>query len=66
VTEWLLALHTARMGGVAMQLFVSLMGVTVVGLSLTGVYIWWRKRKAKMVAKGQVTRQRKSAVTAAG
>jgi uncharacterized iron-regulated membrane protein len=66
VTEWLLALHTARMGGVPMQLFVSLMGVTVVGLSLTGVYIWWRKRKAKMAAKGQVTRQRKSAVTAAG
>ncbi|MFD0912415.1 PepSY-associated TM helix domain-containing protein [Methylophilus luteus] len=66
VTEWLLALHTARMGGVPMQVFVSLMGMTVVGLSLTGVYLWWRKRKAKMAAKGQVSRLQKSAVTAAG
>ncbi|MGQ2966400.1 PepSY-associated TM helix domain-containing protein [Methylophilus sp.] len=66
VTEWLLALHTARVGGVAMQVFVSLMGVTVTGLSLTGVYLWWRKRKAKKAAKGQVSRQKRSAVTAAG
>lgn len=66
VTEWLLALHTARMGGIPMQVFVSLMGMTVVGLSLTGVYLWWRKRKAKTAAKGQVSRLQKSAVTAVG
>lgn len=57
MTEWLLALHTARVWGLAMQVFVCLMGVAVTGLSMTGVYIWWKKRKAKRVAKQQLSRQ---------
>lgn len=57
MTEWLLALHTARVWGLAMQVFVCLMGVAVTGLSMTGIYIWWKKRKAKRVAKQQLSRQ---------
>lgn len=57
VTEWLLALHTVRVWGLPMQIFVSLMGMVVTGLSITGVYIWWKKRHAKEAAKKQLSRQ---------
>lgn len=66
VTEWLLALHTARVWGLPMQLFVLLMGVVVTGLSITGVYIWWKKRHAKHVAKKQSFRQGKPSMAQTG
>lgn len=47
VTSWLLALHMAALWGWPMQVFVSLMGVVVAALSVTGVVIWWQRRRAR-------------------
>lgn len=53
ITEWVMALHTAKVGGLPMQIFVSVMGLIVAGLSITGLYIWLKKRKARSVMKRQ-------------
>jgi uncharacterized iron-regulated membrane protein len=47
ITQWLLVLHTAKVWGLPMQIFVSTMGVAVFGLSATGVLIWLKKRHAR-------------------
>lgn len=47
LTQWLLVLHTAQVWGLPMQIFVSFMGLGVVGLTVTGVLIWLRKRNAR-------------------
>jgi uncharacterized iron-regulated membrane protein len=39
--------HSGRILGVPGRVLVSLMGVVVAGLSVTGVYVWWRKRRAR-------------------
>jgi uncharacterized iron-regulated membrane protein len=44
---WISALHTAALWGVPMQVFVCAMGGVVVMLSVTGIIIWARKRKAR-------------------
>ncbi|HVI91760.1 MAG TPA: PepSY-associated TM helix domain-containing protein [Dongiaceae bacterium] len=40
-------LHSGQIGGLAGRIIVSLLGWVVVGLSVTGVILWWRKRRAK-------------------
>jgi uncharacterized iron-regulated membrane protein len=57
ITQWLLALHTAKVWGLPMQIFVSVMGVGVLGLSATGVLIWLKKRHARQQVR-QLKRQR--------
>jgi uncharacterized iron-regulated membrane protein len=57
ITQWLLALHTAKVWGLPMQVFVSAMGVGVFGLSVTGVLIWLKKRYARQRVR-QLKRQR--------
>lgn len=47
LTSWIVALHTAAFWGRAMQIFVCAMGLAVSLLSLSGVYVWWRKRRAR-------------------
>lgn len=42
-------LHSGRILGVPGRILISLMGLVVAGLSATGVYIWWKKRKARVV-----------------
>jgi uncharacterized iron-regulated membrane protein len=44
---WLTYLHTAKMWGLPYQILVLLMGLMVVILSVTGVYIWWKKHKGR-------------------
>ena len=43
--SWLYALHMARVFGVAYQVLVCLLGAIVAMLSVTGVYIWYRKTR---------------------
>jgi uncharacterized iron-regulated membrane protein len=43
-------LHSGRAGGLAGRLLVCAMGVATAGLSLTGFWIWWRKRAARRLA----------------
>jgi hypothetical protein len=47
VTDWIVALHMARVGGTAWQAMVTLLGAMVAVLSVTGVLIWMKKRQAR-------------------
>ena len=47
VTNWLTWLHMAAVFGLPMKIFVCVMGFVITALSVTGVYIWWKKRSAR-------------------
>jgi uncharacterized iron-regulated membrane protein len=44
-TSWIKALHMAMVFGWPWKVFVSVMGLVVVLISVTGVLVWWRKRR---------------------
>ncbi|WP_347987702.1 PepSY-associated TM helix domain-containing protein [Methylomonas sp. AM2-LC] len=46
-TNWITNLHMAKVFGFAMQVFVCLMGLVVTILSVTGVYLWLKKRRSE-------------------
>ena len=48
VTNWLAQLHMAGVFGLPMQIFVCAMGFVIAALCITGVYVWWKKRKARV------------------
>jgi uncharacterized iron-regulated membrane protein len=48
VTSWLYALHFAAVGGWPYQVFVGVMGLLITVLSISGVYIWWVKRRSRV------------------
>ena len=56
VTTWLTDLHTARVGGLPGRLFISVMGLVLVMLCITGVAIWLRKRAGRRSRVGEVGR----------
>lgn len=47
ITSWLIALHfgSLRIGGMPYRILVCALGPMIATLSVTGVWIWWRKRK---------------------
>ncbi|MBL8430169.1 MAG: PepSY domain-containing protein [Dechloromonas sp.] len=47
VTMWLNALHDANVFGLPYRIFVSMLGLLIVMLASTGVYVWWKKRRAR-------------------
>lgn len=47
VTAWLEALHMAKVWGWPFRVFICAMGLIVAMLSVTGVVIWWKKRRAR-------------------
>lgn len=51
VTNWLAALHMARVFGLPYRIFVCVLGLIITMLSVTGVYIWWKKRSAAKSAR---------------
>ena len=53
VTAWLAALHKARVFGLPYRIFVCALGLSIAVLSVTGVYIWWRKRLARKFSAGR-------------
>lgn len=55
--RWLIALHfgTWREGGIVYRAFVCVMGAMVSLLSITGVWIWWRKRMKRMKSARRAT-----------
>jgi len=53
VESWLYALHMARVFGRPYQIFVCVLGLFVTMLSVTGVYIWWRKREVRRFTASQ-------------
>lgn len=51
VTMWLNALHDANVFGLPYRIFVCLLGLAIVMLSVTGVVIWLKKRRARKLKK---------------
>jgi len=53
IDQWLIGLHfgAVRLGGIAYRAFVSVLGLGVAILSITGVWIWLRKRGKKPLDK---------------
>ncbi len=51
ISHWLYWLHMAAVFGLTMQVFVCIMGLVITALSVTGVYIWWKKRRAQKFSK---------------
>lgn len=47
IANWLVALHEANVFGLPFKIFVSCVGILIVMLSVTGVYIWLKKRRAR-------------------
>ncbi len=41
-------LHSGRIAGLAGRIIIAVTGLMVAALSLTGIYIWWRKRLARL------------------
>ena len=50
IESWLYALHMSRIFGRAYQILTCLLGLVVATLSVTGVYIWLRKRRVRLRA----------------
>jgi uncharacterized iron-regulated membrane protein len=48
VTTWLVELHMANVFGLPYKIFVAFLGLAIAMLSATGVYIWWKKRAARL------------------
>jgi uncharacterized iron-regulated membrane protein len=48
ITTWLMELHMANLFGFPYRLFVCVLGLVIVMLAVTGVYIWWKKRSARV------------------
>ncbi|HEY8067243.1 MAG TPA: PepSY-associated TM helix domain-containing protein [Methylosinus sp.] len=53
VEAWLKALHKAEVFGLPYKIFVCILGLVIAMLSVTGVYIWWKKRKARRFHKAR-------------
>ncbi|HPV83742.1 MAG TPA: PepSY-associated TM helix domain-containing protein, partial [Nitrospira sp.] len=53
VSNWLYALHMANVFGLPYRIFVCLLGVVIVLLSSTGVYLWWKKRRSRATAQAR-------------
>lgn len=50
-------MHSGRILGLPGRILISLMGLVVAMLSVTGVYVWWKKRKARSKYAAQSTAQ---------
>ena len=51
VTSWMYALHMANVFGLPYRIFICVLGLVITMLSVTGVYIWWKKRRARKFSK---------------
>lgn len=47
LNSWVFALHMAQIWGMPFRIFVTGVGIIIAMLSVTGVYIWLKKRKAR-------------------
>ena len=47
---WIFALHMAKIWGLPFRIFVTVVGILIAMLSVTGVYIWLKKRNARRIS----------------
>jgi len=50
ISNWLVALHMAKIWGLPYKIFVCFMGLVITMLAVTGLYIWLKKRRARHLA----------------
>jgi len=50
IDSWIFALHMAQIWGLPFRIFVTVMGLVITMLSITGVYIWLKKRNARHIS----------------
>jgi uncharacterized iron-regulated membrane protein len=48
ITTWFYELHKANLFGLPYRIFICVLGVAITILSVTGVYIWLKKRRARL------------------
>jgi len=48
IHSWIFALHMAAIWGLPYKIFLAVIGLVISLLSITGVYIWYKKRKARI------------------
>lgn len=53
LTSWMVTLHLADIGGWPYRLAVTLLGVAIAVLSVTGLIVWWKKRRARQTQQGR-------------
>ncbi|MFG1189446.1 PepSY-associated TM helix domain-containing protein [Xanthobacter flavus] len=46
-------IHSGRVFGLAGRIIIAVMGVVIAGLAITGVAVWWMKRKGRVGRKGK-------------
>lgn len=46
-------LHSGRIAGVVGRAFICLMGLAITVLSITGIVIWWRKRRSRVLSEAR-------------
>lgn len=51
LSSWFFALHMGTVGGLPYRILVSICGLIVAILSITGTWIWWHRRKLRVRAK---------------
>ncbi|MFO0766908.1 MAG: PepSY-associated TM helix domain-containing protein [Nitrospiraceae bacterium] len=56
ISNWLYALHMANVFGLPYRIFVCFLGVVVAMLSVTGVYLWVKKRRSRAMAQARLLR----------
>ena len=54
LTAWFIGIHLANLYGLPLRILVCALGLVITALSVTGVYIWWKKRKARGGASSKV------------
>lgn len=48
ISSWLHTLHRARIWGRWYQIFISVLGIAIVVISVSGVLIWWKKHARRI------------------
>ncbi|HUB63696.1 MAG TPA: PepSY-associated TM helix domain-containing protein, partial [Methylocella sp.] len=51
ISAWLYGLHMGDVFGLPYRIFVCALGLVITMLSVTGIYIWWKKRRARQFSK---------------
>ncbi|MBX2812511.1 MAG: PepSY domain-containing protein [Myxococcales bacterium] len=62
-SSWIVALHMATVFGLWYQIVVAIVGLMVTVLSITGVWIWWRKRVNLKTPKTHKIRSQKEPIS---
>lgn len=65
IEYWVLRLHTAQTLGPLYQTFVAFLGLVIAMFSVTGIYLWWKKRAVRVRKRDAVTTQTSPQMNAA-